>query len=228
MTALLRVNTLFKCIISEPMRWLAGKGSKLLVGWSIVNSAEVLDLTYEAMLNIAADGSTLLDPLFDPFAKVAAEQSHFATWRSRWSERTVKSPDGTAHRVHQRALAEARSPAKAEGGNAQATKMVVELAEKMANAALAAMRDPRRAIADKLTSQVGSKCRVYRSAVTRCTCRCTCRCTVLYCTVPYPHPFPSRPIPVHPTSHQLRLLHTPCPIQCSPVPSYPGRQERGR
>jgi hypothetical protein len=26
-TALLRVNTLFKCIISEPMRWLAGKGS---------------------------------------------------------------------------------------------------------------------------------------------------------------------------------------------------------
>ena len=155
MTALLRVNTLFKCLISEPMRWLAGKGSKLLPDWSVANSAEVLDLTYEAMLKIAADGHTLLDPHFDPFAKVAEQQQHFATWRSRWSERTVKSPDGTAHRVHERAIAEARSPAQDGGGNAQATEMVVELAEKMANAALAAMRDPRRAIADKLTSQVG-------------------------------------------------------------------------
>ena len=67
-------------------------------------------------------------------------------------ERTVKAPDGSVHRVHERALAEARSPVGK--GNAQATDCVVEMAELMANAALVAMRDPRRAIADKLTSQV--------------------------------------------------------------------------
>lgn len=55
--------------------------------------------------------------------------------------------------MHERALSEARSPAGK--GNSQATEMVVALAEKMANAALFAMRDPRRAIADKLTSQDG-------------------------------------------------------------------------
>ena len=50
MTALLRVNTLFKFVISEPMRWLAGKASKKLDDWSVASSAEVLDLAYGAMM----------------------------------------------------------------------------------------------------------------------------------------------------------------------------------
>lgn len=50
-------------------------------------------------------------------------------------------------------LAEARS---SEGkGNVQSTAMTVALAEKMATAALTAMHDSKRAIADKLTSQDG-------------------------------------------------------------------------
>eukprot|EP00966_Prymnesium_polylepis_P259911 6004064-Prymnesium_polylepis.1 len=53
-------------------------------------------------------------------------------------------------------LAEARSPADASGGNEQCTEMMVQLAEQMANAALVAMRDPRRAIAELLTSQDGA------------------------------------------------------------------------
>eukprot|EP00966_Prymnesium_polylepis_P220392 5098252-Prymnesium_polylepis.1 len=57
------------------------------------------------------------------------------------------------HPLHARLLAEARSPTAK--GNLQATEMVVKLAERMANAGLAAMHDPRRAIADKLTSQDG-------------------------------------------------------------------------
>ena len=44
MTAL-RVNTLWKYIISEPARWIAGKGSKLK-DWSIDRSSGVLDLHY--------------------------------------------------------------------------------------------------------------------------------------------------------------------------------------
>ena len=66
---------------------------------------------------------------------------------------TVKSFDGTPHRVNELALAEARDSKGA--GNAQANDEVVRLAEEMANAALVAMRDPKRAICSLLTSQDG-------------------------------------------------------------------------
>ena len=154
MTALLRVNTLWKYIFSEPARWLSGKATKGLKDWSIDRSSGVLDLVEKAMVAVAADGHTLLDPAFDPFASVAAEQPAFRKWRERQQLRTAKAPDGSEHLVHAKALSEARSPAGA--GNAQATERVVALAEKMANAALIAMRDPRRAICSLLTSQEGA------------------------------------------------------------------------
>ena len=54
MTALLRVNTLWKYIFSEPARWLAGKGSELK-DWSIDKASGVLDLIETAMVAVAAD-----------------------------------------------------------------------------------------------------------------------------------------------------------------------------
>ena len=147
---LVRVCTLFKIVISEPMRWLSGKASKSLTDWSMVSSSEVLELVEAAFKAIAADGHSLLDPGLDPFAAVAAKQPLFAAWRAECEKRTVTAVDGTIH-LRSRVLAEARSPAAA--GNAQATEMLVELAEEMANAALNMMHCTRRAIADKLTSQ---------------------------------------------------------------------------
>ena len=147
----LRVNTLYKYIFSEPVRWLAGKADTLN-DWSLDDSAEVLDLVEHMFIEIAADGHTLLDPSFDPFKSIAGKQPAFAKWQVEHMEREAKSLDGTPHPVHKLALAEARKPAGK--GNAQATEKVVELAEKMANAALYAMRDPRRAIRDLLTSEV--------------------------------------------------------------------------
>jgi hypothetical protein len=111
MVALLRVCTLFKYILAEPMRWLAGSGSKKLKDWSIVSSSEVLDFTEAALVAIAADGHSLLDPSLDPFATIAAKQPSFKSWREGYAAHTAKAPDGTAYRVHERALAEARSPA---------------------------------------------------------------------------------------------------------------------
>ena len=151
-TAALRVNTLWKYIFSEPARWLAGKAGALN-DWSIDSSSRVLDLIEEAMVKVAADGHTLLDPSFDPFAAIAAEQPAFADWRTELMQRKRKTPDGTQYAYNERALSEARSPAGA--GNAQATERAVKLAEEMANAALVAMRDPRRAICSLLTSQGG-------------------------------------------------------------------------
>ena len=148
MTALLRVNTLWKYIFSEPARWLAGKGSELK-DWSIDKASGVLDLIETAMVAVAADGHTLLDPSFDPFASIADEQPAFCKWR----EHKMLASDEAEPDIHRATLSEARSPAG--GGNGQATEFVVALAEKMANAALVAMRDPRRAICSLLTSQEG-------------------------------------------------------------------------
>lgn len=152
MTAHLRACTLYKNILSSPMRWLAGKASKSLTDWSIVESSKVLELAEAALEAIAEDGHNLFDPSFDPFAAVAAKQPQFAAWRAEELARVVKAHDGTKH-LRTRVLAEARSPSGE--GNIQATEMTVQLAEEMAGAGLAAMRDARRAIADKLSSQDG-------------------------------------------------------------------------
>ena len=101
------------------------------------------------MIKVAADGHTLLDPSVDPFASIAAEQPSFKEWRAS----KLLASDAAESDIHRQTLSEARSPAGA--GNAQATERAVALAEKMANAALVAMRDPRRAICSLLTSQEG-------------------------------------------------------------------------
>jgi hypothetical protein len=83
MVALLRVCTLFKYLLTEPMRWLAGSGSKKLKDWSVVSSSEVLDFAETALVAIAADGHSLLDPSLDPFAAIAAKQPSFKSWQER-------------------------------------------------------------------------------------------------------------------------------------------------
>ena len=105
---------------------------------------------------VAADGNALLDPTLDPFASVTATQPKFADHRRAQRRQTIEAPDGTvAHLVHVRTLQEARSPTTA--GGRETTPITVELAQRMANAALVAMRDEKRAIADiKLSSQDGA------------------------------------------------------------------------
>lgn len=153
-TALIRVCTVFKFVFSEPMRWLAGKGS-CLPDWSIVSANEVLDLAYQTLLDIASDGHTLFDPSLEPFAKVAEKQPAFRAWlQEERLARTIKSPDGQTHHVYRLILSEARSPTQGKG-NAQATEVAVALAEQMAQRGLIAMRDPRRAIKEKLTKLDG-------------------------------------------------------------------------
>lgn len=67
---LLRVNTLWKYLFSEPWRWLAGKGAKLK-GWSMYKMGEMLDHLEKKLEEIVADPSRLLDPNFDMYESVA-------------------------------------------------------------------------------------------------------------------------------------------------------------
>ena len=152
MVGLLRVCTLWQTLVTEPLRWLSGKSSAL-DDWSMVNSNKLLDNTYDLMVAVAADGRVLLDLTLDPFAAVAASQPKFAAHRTAQQQQTIKAPDGTPHLVHACTLAEARNPTTA--GGKETTLITVELAQRMANAALVAMRDTKRAIADKLSSQQG-------------------------------------------------------------------------
>ena len=108
MTALLRVNALWRYGFSEPARYLSGKGSELK-GWSIDKSSGVLDLIEKAMVEIAADGNKLLDASFDPFASVAAEQPLFCKHMQKLMARKAVAPDGTECTVHADALEEART-----------------------------------------------------------------------------------------------------------------------
>jgi hypothetical protein len=122
MTALARVCTLYKYLISEPMRWMTGKASKELVDWSLASSSEMLDELEKVLILIAGDGHALLDPHLDAFSTIEKKQPQFAKMLAE--QRT--------HPMHARVLAEARSPTGK--GNVQATQVVVELAERMANA----------------------------------------------------------------------------------------------
>ena len=56
MVALLRVNTLWQKIVTEPLRYLTGK-SDALADWSMVNSNALLDKVYDLMAEVNADGS---------------------------------------------------------------------------------------------------------------------------------------------------------------------------
>eukprot|EP00966_Prymnesium_polylepis_P207558 4807890-Prymnesium_polylepis.1 len=60
------------------MRWLTGKASKELTGWSLASSSEMLDALDAALTSIAADGHALLDPHLDAFASIEAKQPRFA------------------------------------------------------------------------------------------------------------------------------------------------------
>ena len=63
-------------------------------------------------------------------------------------------PDGELVETHRERYAATLHEARC--GTPASTPMAVELAQRMANAALVAMRDSKRAIADKLSSQEGA------------------------------------------------------------------------
>ena len=131
MHALVRVNTLWKLVIMDAMRWLSGKAHEL-DKWSLVSADRVLELAEAAFVAIAADGRKLLDANLNPFAEIAALQPVFAAWQAKRAQQEQMAPDGTRHRVYERTLAEARNATSP--GAVQATKQTITLA---ASAALA-------------------------------------------------------------------------------------------
>ena len=152
--ALLRVNTLWKYVFSEPFRWLAGKTSKLK-GWSLFKMAQACEYAEKAMDEIVADPSRLLDPNLDIFAPVAAEVPEFKDWQQKLLDTVVKAEDGTEHYLVREVLRKARTPPPGSGEH-QATELALKLAAAQAARALEKMHDPKLAIADKLASQGGA------------------------------------------------------------------------
>ena len=152
--SLLRVNTLWKYLFSEPFRWLAGKTSKLK-GWSLFKMAQACEYVEKAMQEIVEDPSRLLSPDFNIFGPVADEVPEFKEWQQELFDTVVKAEDGTEHFIVREVLREARAPAPGSG-NHQATELTLKLAKEMASRALEKMHDPKLAIADKLSSQGGA------------------------------------------------------------------------
>ena len=113
------------------------------------------------MEEIEADPRRLLDPELDMFKPIADVMPEFAEWRAEQLAKTVVAPDGTSHFIVREVLNEARMPADVSG-NYQATTVALELARAQAEEGLKKIRNPKLAMADKLSSQDG-----YRMAATR-------------------------------------------------------------
>jgi hypothetical protein len=153
-TAILRPNTLWKHLFSEPFRWLAGKGTKLK-GWSIFKMSWVLELVEKAMQKLEAEPKLALDPTFDMFTEVAAECADFKAWREHERARTVTAADGkTKYSRVPEVMRRAQKPELGSGDD-QATARTLDLIKAQAVRCLEKMHDQRLALADKLQSQGG-------------------------------------------------------------------------
>ena len=126
-----RVNTLWKYLLSEPWRWLAGKTAKL-EGWSLIKMNWVAELVEDAFEQIVDEPSLIFDPNFNIFSAVAAELPAFADYQHEMLETVVSSPDGTKHKIVKLVLAQARTPDSGSGIE-QATAMTLELAKTQAH-----------------------------------------------------------------------------------------------
>ena len=152
--ALLRANSLWKYIFSEPFRWLSGKSTKLK-GWSLYKMSWVLDLVEKGMEKIVADPTCALDLNFDIFGPVAVEVPEFKEWWAELLQRKVKAADGkTEYFYVQEVLRRARSP-EAGTGEKQATPVTLEIIKAQAERCIEKLHDKRLALADKLESQGG-------------------------------------------------------------------------
>lgn len=151
---LLRANTLWKFIFSEPFRWLSGK-TGMLADWSLVKMSWVLDMTEAGMEQVKANPALAFDAEFDMFAAVSEEVPEFREWRAELMATTATAEDGvTKYFIFQEVLKEARTPT-ADSGNEQATDITLQIIQSQATRALEKMHDKRVALADKLSSQDG-------------------------------------------------------------------------
>ena len=155
MVALTRALTLVDLLLSQPLRWLCGKGAELR-DWSVYKAAGALDFVEQQLLKVAANGATLFDPELDVFGSIAAEQPLFKEWcDGRWTGTIIGPDDETPHQWFKLVLDEARAPVNKS--NIASTDATIDLLQAMAVDGLAKMRDPKIAIADWLTNQDGSK-----------------------------------------------------------------------
>lgn len=98
--AMSRANAAIDLRISRPHRWLAGKTSELL-DWSPIKMNWVLDLIDAAFQRLKDDGTALLDPEWDIFAKVAEEQPLFQEYLDfTFNHDVVLSPNGRVRHLH--------------------------------------------------------------------------------------------------------------------------------
>ena len=151
---LLRANTLWKYLFSEPFRWLSGKAAKI-ADMSLFRMGEVLELVEKAMEEIVADPRRALDPTFDIFGPLVDSLPEFKDWREEQLTAKVRAEDGTTeYCIVEEVMRRAQTPL-VDSGEWQATDVTLEILKAQAERALEKMHDKKIALADKLSSQDG-------------------------------------------------------------------------
>lgn len=149
--AMTRANAIIDLLVSRPLRWLAGKSSKL-VEWSPYSMGEALDLVEQFFERAQHDGSLFFNPSLDIFAPIADKQPLFAAWLVDTYEKDhILAPDGkTKHLRFKLVRDELLEPSDASN---KATRLkTIEYLEVQCRAALRKMHDPKVALRNKLSS----------------------------------------------------------------------------
>jgi hypothetical protein len=159
--AMTRANALIDVLISRPLRWLAGSSFRLTKDWSPLSLGPIgakgaADLVEEVFAAAALDGNVLLDPTLDIFKPLRDAQPLFREWHdAMFGKVTILAVDGkTKHLKYKLVRDELLNPT--DPTNAATRAKTVEYLQVQCVAALKKMRDPKLAIADKLSSQGGA------------------------------------------------------------------------
>ena len=155
--AMARANALVSLLISQPLRWLAGKASELH-DWSPAKATWAYDLVEQTLECVALDGSVLINAQLDIFKPIADEQPLFRDYRKfTYSRAHILSPDrNTTHLLWKATRAELLSPTDPTR-QATLTKTIQYL-EVQAAAALRKFHDEKLVIASMLSSKNGTGC----------------------------------------------------------------------
>ena len=155
--AMTRANAVIDLLVSKPLRWLAGS-SYMLHKWSPVSMTRTLDRVEQLFEKASTDGSMLLDASLNVFEEIAEEQPKFAAYLKHvYEEWTQLSADGkTSHLVYKLTQAELFNPKDQSNSSSTVRAKTIEYLEVQCVAGLRKLRDPKLALANKLTSLDGS------------------------------------------------------------------------
>ena len=161
MIAQLWLCSIFFLTIIIPMHWLASNTFKLSHRqWGEKSMGRVIDLVYDAFVNIQADGALILnyDFMMGIFGELQTELPEFNTYMTWYFEEKESNPIGSTSKAH-RVLSVDKGTEMlfypTDKQNMQTSELCSTLASGLASCLILELEDPRKANSDYLSVKGG-------------------------------------------------------------------------